>query len=201
MTGLEKIKNQILEEAQKKASDTKSAAEAKAENIKETAREQASQMAAQMEERSRTEAANYRDRIKSSCDLKRRTMLLEAKQRLIGQVIEKAYQSLQEADTEEYFAMMEKLLARSVQKGDGKMYLSAKDLERMPADFAAKAAAAAKEKGGSLSVEKEPKAMDGGFILVYGGIEENCTWRALFDANREKLQDLAHGYLWRDENG
>ncbi len=31
--------------------------------------------------------------------------------------------------------------------------------------------------------------MDGGFLLVYGGIEENCTIRAVFDAGREELSD------------
>jgi V/A-type H+-transporting ATPase subunit E len=201
MTGLEKIKNQILEEAGQKASDKRSAAEAKAEEILNTARDQAGRIAAQMEERSAADAKNYRERIKSSCDLKRRTMILEAKQEIISQVIEKAYQSLQEADAEEYFSMMEKLLCSSVQKGDGKMYLSAKDLERMPKGFADQAAEIARDKGGTLVVEKEAKAMDGGFILVYGGIEENCTWRALFDANHERLQDIAHEYLWRDENG
>ena len=38
--------------------------------------------------------------------------------------------------------------------------------------------------------------MDGGFVLLYGGIEENCTVRALFDARREALQDQVHALLF-----
>ena len=40
------------------------------------------------------------------------------------------------------------------------------------------------------------RTLDGGFILIYGGIEENCTIRALFDARRETLQDQVHGLLF-----
>ena len=34
------------------------------------------------------------------------------------------------------------------------------------------------------------------FVLIYGGIEENCTFPALFDAKREQLQDLVHRLLF-----
>ena len=51
-------------------------------------------------------------------------------------------------------------------------------------------------KGGSLTLSKEQRTLDGGFILIYGGIEENCTIRALFDARRETLQDQVHGLLF-----
>lgn len=201
MTGLEKIKDQILKEAKAKAGEKTGTARQKAEKLLRTAREQAEKTERQIGEKSRTDAANYQERIKSSCDLKRRTMMLEAKQEIIAEVIEKAYQTIKSADTKTYFSYMEKLLEQSAQSGQGKMYLSAEDLDRMPEDFAINADRIAKKKGGSLTVEKEPRNLDGGFILVYGGIEENCTWRALFDANREQLQDQVNGYLWRDENG
>ena len=39
-------------------------------------------------------------------------------------------------------------------------------------------------------VSKEPKDMDGGFVLVYGGIEENCTIRAMFHTKQDELSDV-----------
>ena len=48
------------------------------------------------------------------------------------------------------------------------IYFSAADLERMPADFEKKIEAAAQENGGSLTLQKEPKEIPDGFILVYG---------------------------------
>ena len=55
----------------------------------------------------------------------------------------------------------------------------------------------AKKKGGSLELtETVPEGMDGGFILTYGGIEENCTIKAVFDAKREELADVVKRQLF-----
>ena len=40
--------------------------------------------------------------------------------------------------------------------------------------------------------------IDGGFILIYGGIEENCSFRAMLDANREHLADKVNELLFVD---
>ena len=45
-------------------------------------------------------------------------------------------------------------------------------------------------------VSKEPKDMDGGFVLVYGGIEENCTIRAMFHTNQDELSDVVQKVLF-----
>ena len=45
-------------------------------------------------------------------------------------------------------------------------------------------------------MSEKAKEMDGGFILVYGGVEENCTIRAMFDANRDHLSDKVHEVLF-----
>ena len=37
---------------------------------------------------------------------------------------------------------------------------------------------------------------DGGFLLVYGGIEENCTLKAVFSAKREELSDQVNRMLF-----
>ena len=66
----------------------------------------------------------------------------------------------------------------------------------MPEGYLSELQAVAREKGGSLTLSGETRAMDGGFVLLYGGIEENCTVRALFDARREALQDQVHALLF-----
>lgn len=66
----------------------------------------------------------------------------------------------------------------------------------MPADFEKRISAAAEEKGGSLVLSKEPKAIEDGFILVYGGIEENCTLKALLDAKKDELQDKVRDFIF-----
>lgn len=62
--------------------------------------------------------------------------------------------------------------------------------------FEAEIAEIAQSKGGSLSISDKGKVMDGGCILVYGGIEENCTIRAIFDARRDELSDMVQEMLF-----
>ena len=50
--------------------------------------------------------------------------------------------------------------------------------------------------GGSLTVSPEAAPIDNGFILKYGGIEENCSLRALFSSMKDQLQDKVNAALW-----
>ena len=63
-------------------------------------------------------------------------------------------------------------------------------------NFSEKIEKAAKESGGTLKLMKEARQIEDGFILVYGGIEENCTFRALLDAKKDQLQDQVNRILF-----
>ena len=52
------------------------------------------------------------------------------------------------------------------------------------------------QKGGSLTLSDDTADIDSGFILRYGGIEENCSLKALFADRQEELQDLVHKLLF-----
>ena len=56
----------------------------------------------------------------------------------------------------------------------------------------AKVSETAASKCGSLRLDREGRKIDNGFILIYGGIEENCTIRAMFDAKKDELSDIVH---------
>ena len=75
----------------------------------------------------------------------------------------------------------------------GEIYFSAADLARLPADFDSRLEKAAK---GALQRSSETRPIDGGFVLTYGGVEENCSIEALFYAAREELQDKVHALLF-----
>ena len=66
----------------------------------------------------------------------------------------------------------------------------------MPEGFETEVQNIAGEKGGSLALEKDPADLDGGFILIYGGIEENCTIGAMFEAKRDELSDCVHKVMF-----
>ncbi len=196
MTGLEKITSQIQEEAKDSAAKKLEAAKKEADEILAEAKKACEAMEAEAAEKDALLKTNYESRAKSSAEQQRRTALLRAKQEIIADVIEEAYVTLKKKDAKGYFLTMEKILKTYALAEDGEIYFSKEDLARMPAGFEKKIEAAAKEKGGSLVLKKEPKAIADGFVLVYGGIEENCTLRALFDAKRDQLQDQVNAILF-----
>ena len=196
MTGLEKITSQIQEEAEASAARRIEEARKEADQILAEAKAACEAMERESAEKNAAMKANHEGRVKSSAEQQRRTALLGAKQQLIAEVIDQAYATLRDEDVKGYFLTMEKLIKTYALAEAGEIYFSAADLARMPADFEKKISAAAKEKGGSLVLKKEPKEIADGFVLVYGGIEENCTLKALFDAKRDQLQDKVNAILF-----
>lgn len=196
MTGLEKITDQIQEEAKASAARRLEAAQKEADAVLAEAKEACAAMEAEAAEKNAAMKVNYEGRVKSSAEQQRRTALLRAKQEIIADVIEEAYVTLKKKDTQSYFLTLEKILKTYALAEDGEIYFSKEDLDRMPGDFEKKITAAAKEKGGSLVLKKEPKAIADGFVLVYGGVEENCTLKALFDAKKDELQDKVNAILF-----
>lgn len=196
MTGLEKITDQIMEETKASAAAKRREAQQEADRILAEAKEQCDAIRADADAQSASSREIYEGRVKSSMEQQRRTELLRAKQEIIADVIREAYQKLNTEDTASYFLTMEQLLNTYALAADGEICFSAGDLARMPADFEDRIRAAAEKKGGSLTLSREPKAIEDGFVLVYGGIEENCTLKALFDAKKDLLQDKVNEILF-----
>lgn len=196
MSGLDKMKSQILDEANHSAEVKIAEAKAKAEDILDAAKAEAAAQVEKISNKAKADADNYAQRIQSSCEMQRKQALLRAKQDVISGVLDKAYDKVMNLDTEAYFDMIRQMLGKYVLAEAGEIYFSAKDLERLPSGFEAEIQKCAADKGGALSLAHVAKEMAGGFILVYGGIEENCTIKALFDAKRDELSDKVHGLLF-----
>ena len=196
MTGLDKITSQIQEEAEASAKERVEAAQKEAEQILADAKAACEAMEKEASDKAAALKTVQDGRIHSAAEQKRKTALLKAKQEIIAEIIGSAYQTLKEEDTASYFLTMEKLVKTYALADKGEIYFSAADLGRMPADFEKKIEAAAQENGGSLTLKKEPKAIPDGFVLVYGGVEENCTLKALFDVKKDQLQDKVNEILF-----
>ncbi|MCD8250348.1 MAG: hypothetical protein LUC60_11005, partial [Lachnospiraceae bacterium] len=157
MTGLEKITGQIQEEANASAAERVEEARKEADAIIAEAEAACRTMEAEGAEKDAALQKTYESRVKSSAEQQRRRALLKTKQEIIAEVIDQAYVTLRDEDVTAYFLTMEKILKTYVLAEDGEIYFSAADLARMPADFEGKIKSAAKEKGGSLVLKKEPK--------------------------------------------
>ena len=196
MTGLEKMKSQILDEAGKAADVKVAEAKAQAEELIQAARTEAAREAESISRKSEAEVANYKERAASSMDLQKRSRILEAKQAVIAEVLDKAYEKVSTMEKDEYFSMLLKLVGKYALAQDGEICFSAKDLERLPSGFEEQAGEIAAEKGGSLKVSRETRDIPNGFVLVYGGVEENCTLKAMFEAKRDELADKVNHLIF-----
>ena len=102
---------------------------------------------------------------------------------------------LHDLPDDEYFSVLLKLAQKNALPGDAEMQLNEKDLARMPQDFSAQLKAVVP--GTNITVSNTPCNIPDGFLLVYGGIDVNCTFASLFEAAGDTLQDLAGGMLFR----
>ncbi|XOQ45027.1 MAG: V-type proton ATPase subunit E [Clostridium sp.] len=189
MTGLDKIIQDIKSEADSAVNARLEKARAQAEEIRSKAQKDAAEQCAAIAKRAEEEANMIRERAKSAAALQTRKAILSAKQQLIADTIEKAKQSLYALPDDEYFSLILKMAVKYAMPRAGEILFSPADLKRLPKDFEKSLNDAVREKGASLKVSGQTRNIDGGFVLSYGGIEENCSFSALFEARRDELQD------------
>ena len=196
MTGLEKMKSQILDEANRSAGEILEQAKKEADAVMAEARKNAEAECQRISEKSEADAESLKGRAESSCDLQKRKAVLKAKQEVISEILKRAYKKMLASDTETYFDIIRKMLNKYVLPEEGEICFSSDDKKRMPDGFEKEIAAIAAAKGGKLIVSKEERNIQGGFVLIYGGIEENCTFKAIFDSRRGELSDKVHALLF-----
>ena len=183
MSGLEKILEHIKSEATDTADEMLRKAKAEAEKIVEAEKKDAAFRADQIKKQSELDVTAANSRIQSAGDLKEKRMILEAKQKEIDDVFTATMDYLANLDDVAYFEIIERMIPRYADGIEGTIRFNAKDLARVP-ESTKKVA-----KDNLLTLSDEPAEIDGGFILVYRNIEENCSFDALISASREDLQD------------
>ncbi|MDO4278127.1 V-type ATP synthase subunit E [Lachnoclostridium edouardi] len=196
MAGLDKIISHILEEAGNEARAIEKKSEAEAESIRQEAVKICEKLKADSSVKMEEEEKARRDRAESSAQLQKRQAVLLAKQQIISDMLDQAYTALLNKDTAEYFQIILTMLEKFALDKPGMICFSKRDLERMPVGFQKEVVKAAEKKGGKLEISQEGKDIDGGFILIYGGVEENCSFKALFNARRDELSDKVHQLLF-----
>ena len=198
MTGTEKILRHIadqadgeaaaiMEKAREEAARLEQKAKAEREEILADARRQGEVILEEARERSEVTAAAY----------KRRT-LLAARGALVKEALDKAWENILALPDQEYFEFLYAQLDKQDLNRDGQLALNERDLERRPADFEKKIAAAAEKQKGTLVLAGFPADIKGGFILQYGGVEENCSLEAIFESEADILKDAVRAVLFED---
>ncbi len=189
LTGLERIIEKIAAESLEKCNSIISDAKAKGDSILAEARAEAGRDADAAVALGKAEAEKIELSAKSKAESITRTRYLQVKNAVVNDIIAAAYERIESMDNEAYFDFLLHLCEKNAAEGEGVMYLSKRDLERLPADFEAKVNSLIFEKG-ALMISKTPGTLENGFILVYGDMEVNCTLRAVFDEKHDLLKDV-----------
>ena len=150
----------------------------------------------QFHKKAETDRNLYEEKTKSGAQFRERNAILKARQQGINEVIRKAQEKLINLPDAEYFDFLIKLFEKNVQAQNGIMFISEKDIDRMPSDFKEKVKNISKENGGQITISSERANINNGFVLAYGEIEENCQIKALFDADIDRLKDIANQQLF-----
>lgn len=188
MSGTDRIISRLHEECDAECKKIEALAVAEAERIIAEANEKAKSDAEAIRRNNDDEADRILDKAKSSAAMENRRAVLSAKVGMIDSIIEKALHKLHSLDEPSYFGMLKKLAQDNAEKGQGIMFLSAADLNRLPSDFTSDLA--------DIEISSVPCDIEDGFILKYGDIEINCTLKALVNAHSDELKSYAGSLLF-----
>lgn len=198
MTGLEKIIGEIHSKSQSEAQGILEKANSEAQELLQAAKSDSNTRCAEIEADTTKRANALVHSASSAADLECGRMLLRLKQEMLNDTLRQAMDKLLSLPDDEYFSLLIKMAAECADRTDGLLCLNQKDLDRRPSDFSERLNREL-PKGASLSVSEQACQIEGGFILKYGAIEQNCSFYAVFDERREELTDQIRDILFPQE--
>jgi V/A-type H+-transporting ATPase subunit E len=194
MSGLDRIIEKINADSLASCREIADQAQKRAQDIVSDADERAGQVYAEIIADAEKKAQSIMTMSEANVSGIARRAELSAKVEAVDAAIEAAYDAMCDMGADEYFAALEKLAVRNAGKGEGELRLSKRDLDRVPSGFADRINAALTN--GSVKLSGQSADIDNGFILVYGDIEINCTFRALINEQKDIVREKVCGVIF-----
>lgn len=188
--GIENITERIISDAQEKVSEIKSGSDKESAKIRDEAKKKAESIKSQIIAGAESQAEEEKRRILAFARLEARNSVLTEKQKVIGQVFNKASEELQSLPDREYEDLIKKLLIKDAVTGEEEIIFSSGDKKRITDKLIADVNAALKANGrkGNLKIAQETRKIEGGFILKAEGVEINNSFSSLLSLLREELE-------------
>lgn len=196
MSGLDKIIADIGESAQNQYNDIIAAAEKEADALLKSEKIAADSDAESYVNRAKERIKTAENAEEASNEMLLRQGILKAKLSIIDETREKAVNEILVLDEKEYFAALKKvILGNYLKASSGLLRLNEADRKRLPADFLE---SLNKELSGGAELKLDEKTANirGGCILVYGDIEENCSFDAIAASLKDTLRDETYKILF-----
>lgn len=191
MNGLDSIIDAIIEEAKQQASKNMQAAESEKAVLMSEAEEEFATLEKKRKSELTQKSEMIIERAKAYNDQYLKQQLMQTKIKFIQEVISEASDAIKKMPSEEYFSAMENLIVSNAHKADGVISFNEKDIANMPDGFIENL----KIDGGSVKLDTKAADIDGGFIIKYGDIEENCSLESIFRFKYDRLCDIINEFL------
>jgi V/A-type H+-transporting ATPase subunit E len=195
LSGLDKITDEIIQEANNEAKKILDSANAKSDKILAEGKKTAERQQEDIDNEANKQILTIVNNREAEFSLKRRQTHLEARQTAISLALENCRQYLLNLPENEYFALCIRLAASQALTGNGELIFNSRDKARIPESFAHLLNLALPE-GNTLSVSDQTAGIDGGFVLQYGEIEENCSFSSIFRGRRDEFIDRIKSTLF-----
>lgn len=195
MTGLDRITQMINEEAAIEGQKIIKEASAEVKKIIAESRVKAAKLSKEIVDKARKEADLITATAKGNAEAITRNRYLEIRNAILNDVISAAYLEIEKLSDEEYFDLIRKLCVKYIQPGECTMFMNGYDLGRLPQDFELEINSEVFEKS-AVYISKQAVDIENGFILSYGQIEINCTFKAVFDENMDNLKDMLSPFMF-----
>lgn len=191
MNGSERILSRIRTDCDESVRKIETHAQHEHDRIIADAQHRADTQAAAVAEKTAQKRAQLETSSQSRAQLARRNALLKQRRKEIDTTVEELEAYLLGLGDNEYFEAIYRLAAKLRGKS-GEIFLSKKDLKRLPKNFTERMEAA----GVRASVSQTPADITGGFILKSGDVEENMEFAAIISAGRDEIEDLINRELF-----
>ena len=191
MNGSERILSRIRTDCDESVRKIETHAQHEHDRIIADAQHRADTQAAAVAEKTAQKRAQLETSSQSRAQLARRNALLKQRRKEIDTTVEELEAYLLGLGDNEYFEALYRLAAKLRGKS-GELFLSKKDLKRLPENFTKRMAAA----GVDASVSQTPADITGGFILKCGDVEENMEFAAIISAGGDEIEDLINRELF-----
>lgn len=190
MNGLDKILTQITLDCELQCTDILNQADEQCKEIREGYKKTADKKAEDKIRQAKEKASNQLKISRSNANFEGKKNLLNAKKNMVDNVVKQAYDKLMKLDEKEYFEFLSSMIKKFARPYQGEVILNAVDRGRLPNDFYK----AFDEK--NLKISEKIADIDGGCILKYGDIEQNCSFESLFLDNQEQIFDAVYSVLF-----
>lgn len=190
MTGINRIKAKILDDAKEIAGENLSRAKQEADSIIAEAQQKALEEAGKAKQAAMAEAANLRKTMDAVSSLEERKRMLKVRQDMVDEAFRAAFERTLKLPADEYGSFIRRFILEAVRDGEGEILFNETDRSRLGAQFVEEVnkMLRAEGKNAVLRLSGQTIPNRGGFVLKYGDMEINSTLEIIFNMLRPQLE-------------